>query len=74
MDHPFCVCGRRAMILTSWTNINPGRRFYACPRRDSPCIFFHWVDPPICEGAVAIIPGLLRSRNQIEAYVRQLEA
>lgn len=26
-----CSCGRRAVIRTSWTNINPGRRFYSCP-------------------------------------------
>ncbi|PWA46807.1 hypothetical protein CTI12_AA505100 [Artemisia annua] len=30
------------------------------------CPFFSWVDPPMCARAVAIIPGLLASRNALE--------
>ena len=26
-----CSCGRIAVIRTSWTDDNPGRRFYSCP-------------------------------------------
>jgi len=26
-----CKCGRFALVRTSWTEENPGRRFYACP-------------------------------------------
>nr|GEV15174.1 zinc finger, GRF-type [Tanacetum cinerariifolium] len=26
-----CACGLKAVIRTSWTNRNPGRRFYGCP-------------------------------------------
>ncbi|KAL8241209.1 hypothetical protein R6Q59_014564, partial [Mikania micrantha] len=26
-----CHCGRLATMKTSWTNNNPGRRFYTCP-------------------------------------------
>ncbi|GJS67215.1 zinc finger, GRF-type containing protein [Tanacetum coccineum] len=26
-----CACGLEAVIRTSWTNRNPGRRFYGCP-------------------------------------------
>ncbi|GJX81898.1 zinc finger, GRF-type containing protein [Tanacetum coccineum] len=26
-----CACGLEAVIRTSWTNQNPGRRFYGCP-------------------------------------------
>ncbi|KAL0453475.1 UNVERIFIED_CONTAM: hypothetical protein Slati_1325600 [Sesamum latifolium] len=25
-----CYCGMRAMLQTSWTSENPGRRFHAC--------------------------------------------
>ncbi|GJV90712.1 hypothetical protein Tco_1538525 [Tanacetum coccineum] len=26
-----CACGLEAVIRTSWTNRNPGLRFYGCP-------------------------------------------
>ncbi|GJS79517.1 zinc finger, GRF-type containing protein [Tanacetum coccineum] len=26
-----CACGLEAVMRTSWTNRNPGRRFYGCP-------------------------------------------
>ncbi|PWA38768.1 zinc finger, GRF-type [Artemisia annua] len=68
-----CACGRRAVIRTSWTNINPGRRFYSCPQKDSNCPFIDWVDPPMCPRSVLIIPGLLRGRNTLEANLRQAE-
>ncbi|KAL8241824.1 hypothetical protein R6Q59_012126 [Mikania micrantha] len=29
----FCECGKEAIILTSWTNRNPSRRFYGCPNQ-----------------------------------------
>ncbi|KAL8217858.1 hypothetical protein R6Q57_021231 [Mikania cordata] len=28
-----CYCGRLATVRTSWTDQNPGRRFYSCPMR-----------------------------------------
>nr|GEV91503.1 hypothetical protein [Tanacetum cinerariifolium] len=30
-----CTCGLEAMIRTSWSNRNPGRRFYGCPTLDT---------------------------------------
>lgn len=56
-----CFCGNPAVVRTSWTNINPGRRFQACSQVPG-CGFFVWVDPPMCARAIAIIPGLLRTR------------
>ncbi|GJU11391.1 hypothetical protein Tco_1133787 [Tanacetum coccineum] len=29
--------------------------------------FFDWVDPPVCQGAMMVILGLLRARNKMEA-------
>ena len=26
-----CTCGKPAVVKTSWTNRNPGRRFFGCP-------------------------------------------
>ncbi|PWA93302.1 zinc finger, GRF-type [Artemisia annua] len=62
-----CDCGKQATIKTSWTNRNPGRRFYCCPS----CGFIGWTDPPMCCRAVAVIPGLLRARNEeVEEQLR----
>ncbi|GKF63414.1 hypothetical protein Tco_0186862 [Tanacetum coccineum] len=48
-----CTCGLEAVIRTSWTNRNPGCRFYGCP--------------------TLIIPGLLRSRNELEEIIAMVE-
>nr|GEU54705.1 zinc finger, GRF-type [Tanacetum cinerariifolium] len=29
--------------------------------------FFYWVDPPVCQGSMMVILGLLRARNKMEA-------
>ncbi|PWA43607.1 zinc finger, GRF-type [Artemisia annua] len=68
-----CACGRTAIIRTSWSNYNPGRRFYSCPITGSDCPFIDWFDPPMCQRAVAIIPGLLRGRNNLEHQLREME-
>ncbi|KAH7866229.1 hypothetical protein Vadar_017434 [Vaccinium darrowii] len=63
-DNPCQVRGNRRVLQTSWTNVNPGRRFVDCPN-DS-CKDFEWFDPPMCPRSVQIIPGLLRVRNNME--------
>ncbi|GJR58587.1 zinc finger, GRF-type containing protein [Tanacetum coccineum] len=63
-----CFCGLPAVHRTSWTDANPGRRFLGCPKIEGQrCIYFHWLDPPMCQRAMLIIPGLLRARNRMEA-------
>ncbi|PWA62300.1 zinc finger, GRF-type [Artemisia annua] len=64
-----CHCGRVAIVKTSWTNANPGRRFYSCPIPDSNCRWIDWYDPPMCNRSLVIIPGLLRSRNNMEGAI-----
>nr|KAJ0201967.1 hypothetical protein LSAT_V11C600302490 [Lactuca sativa] len=54
------------LVKTSWTPLNPGRRFYACPTKDSVCRFIGWVDLPMCARSNTIIPGLLRNINTLE--------
>ncbi|KAK4432748.1 hypothetical protein Salat_1037000 [Sesamum alatum] len=69
-----CYCGRRAVVRTSWTEVNPGRRFNAC--RDynrGGCGFFDWEDPPMCRRARAIIPRLLRKKNEMEQEIMKLK-
>ncbi|GKA65819.1 zinc finger, GRF-type containing protein [Tanacetum coccineum] len=61
------------MIRTSSTNQNPGRRFYGCPTLSPTCVnFLRWFDPPMCQRSVQFIPGLLRSRNELEEKRRKL--
>ncbi|KAL8208957.1 hypothetical protein R6Q57_008369, partial [Mikania cordata] len=66
----FCGCGKEAMIQTSWTSRNPGRRFYSCPDKGSNCSFITWVDPEMCPRSVVIIPSLLKSKNEAERNCR----
>ncbi|PWA62918.1 zinc finger, GRF-type [Artemisia annua] len=61
-----CFCGNEAVLCTSWTNTNPGRRFWSFAQSVPNCGFFLWFDPPMCVCSRAIIPGLLTSRNQLQ--------
>ncbi|KAM0042907.1 putative transcription factor GRF family [Helianthus debilis subsp. tardiflorus] len=69
----FCHCGRDAIIQTSWTSKNPGRRFYACPVQGSNCPFIGWFDQQRCQRCIDIIPGLLRAKNNLESEKMQLQ-
>ncbi|KAJ0597839.1 putative transcription factor GRF family [Helianthus annuus] len=61
-----CQCGKEAVIITSWTSKNPGRRFYACPEPGRNCRFIGWYDQERCQRCIDIIPGLLRRKNALE--------
>ncbi|GJT78830.1 zinc finger, GRF-type containing protein [Tanacetum coccineum] len=63
-----CFCGLPAVTRTSWIDANPGRRFLGCPQIEGQrCIYFGLLDPPMCQRALMIIPGLLRASNRLEA-------
>ncbi|GKD90580.1 zinc finger, GRF-type containing protein [Tanacetum coccineum] len=69
-----CACGLEAVIRTSWANRNQSRRFYGCPTLSPTCVnFLRWYDPPMCQRSVQIIPGLLRSRNELEEILAMVE-
>ena len=68
-----CHCGAPATIRTSWTSKNPGRRFYGCPRKVGKCDYFSWYDQQLCNRAMDVIPGLLRSKNKAEASLKEKE-
>ena len=71
-NRSFCnVCGGRCRGQTSWTDLNPGRRYVRCPNNE--CRNFAWIDPPMCARSVQIIPGLLRRINRAEAEVQALK-
>ncbi|PWA34818.1 zinc finger, GRF-type [Artemisia annua] len=67
-----CFCGNEAVLRTSWTNTNPGRRFWSCSQSVPNCGFFLWFDPPMCVRSRAIIPGLLTSRNLLQERLNTL--
>ncbi|GKC67013.1 hypothetical protein Tco_1099611 [Tanacetum coccineum] len=63
-----CFYGLPAVTRTSWTDVNPRHRFLGCPQIEGQrCIYFGWLDPPMCQRALMIIPGFLRARNRLEA-------
>ncbi|CAA0808921.1 Unknown protein [Striga hermonthica] len=56
---PFCNCGKKAKLWTSWTEANPGRRFNGCEDWEiGGCIFFAWEDPPIPRRSLYVIRKL----------------
>ncbi|CAN1767250.1 hypothetical protein LINPERHAP1_LOCUS10196 [Linum perenne] len=59
---PICRCGESVVLLTSWTEDNPGRRFYRCRR----CDFFRWFDPPMQARAKAVINTLMKKVRDFE--------
>ncbi|XP_031097157.1 uncharacterized protein LOC116001418 [Ipomoea triloba] len=69
-----CKCGHQLKIRTSWTNENPGRRFWLCSAGISRlgCGFVDWYDPPMCSRSKRIIPGLLKRINRQDEEIRVL--
>nr|XP_027122511.1 uncharacterized protein At4g04775-like [Coffea arabica] len=71
---PFCKCGTRTILKTSWTERNPARRYIECAQNQvRGCGFWDWYDEEICERAKQVIPGLLRSKNKLEAENEALQ-
>ncbi|KAL4297468.1 hypothetical protein GQ457_12G008700 [Hibiscus cannabinus] len=64
MESPICRCGKPVMLKTSWSDENPGRRFFGCNnygnRLCKSCNFFQWYDPPLDHRAKVLLVGLLR--------------
>ncbi|KAJ4813130.1 GRF zinc finger protein [Rhynchospora pubera] len=68
---PNCHCNELAVLKTSWTIANPGRRFLGCPNYDGlnpgrSCGFFFWYDAPVQDRAKEVINGLLGRLNNLE--------
>ncbi|KAL2559873.1 GRF-type domain-containing protein [Forsythia ovata] len=63
-----CHCGHAPVMKTSWTEGNPGRRFWGCRfyGKSQACNFFDWADPPPHDRYKCIINGLLRKKNEAE--------
>ncbi|KAG8480253.1 hypothetical protein CXB51_024807 [Gossypium anomalum] len=67
---PVCYCGNQAKLNTSWSNDNPGRRFFGCKEFGSafrkPCRFFSWFDPPLTPCLRVVLWGLLKKVKSLE--------
>ncbi|KAF8036259.1 hypothetical protein BT93_C2084 [Corymbia citriodora subsp. variegata] len=61
----FCYCGLPSPRRTSWTRMNPGRRFYGARYREgSKCKYFKWIDAKFSNRATEVILDLLDGRRQ----------
>ncbi|KAG8479745.1 hypothetical protein CXB51_029634 [Gossypium anomalum] len=67
---PVCYCGNPVKLNTSWSNNNPGRRFFGCKKFDNafqkPCQFFSWFDPPLTPRLRVVLLGLLKKVKSLE--------
>ncbi|KAB2070868.1 hypothetical protein ES319_A08G184500v1 [Gossypium barbadense] len=67
---PVCHCGNLAKLNTSWSNDNPGMRFFRCKKFGSrfrkPCQFFSWFDPPLTPHSRIVLLGLLKKVRTLE--------
>ncbi|KAL4351750.1 hypothetical protein GQ457_06G019870 [Hibiscus cannabinus] len=65
---PKCNCGLDADLRTSWSNANPGRRFFGCSKYGAGrnCNFFLWCDPEIGNRERTVLVGLLKKIRKME--------
>ena len=70
-----CHCEIPSELQTSWTEANPGRRFYGCGRykAENDCNFFKWYDPSPPERFWRVINGLLRKSNTLHEEIEALQ-
>ncbi|TYG98295.1 hypothetical protein ES288_A10G106000v1 [Gossypium darwinii] len=72
---PVCYCGNLAKLNMSWSNDNPGRRFFGCKKFGSgfrkPCRFFTWFDPPLTPRSQIVLLGLSIKVRTLEDAMRR---
>ncbi|KAL6293845.1 hypothetical protein ACE6H2_001987 [Prunus campanulata] len=72
----YCAYGTKIIRRTSWTDLNPGRRFDACDKNWNSkrgMHFFEWVDNETCPRGKQVVPGLLRRLRAMEEEGRAKE-
>ncbi|KAL3510474.1 hypothetical protein ACH5RR_029875 [Cinchona calisaya] len=71
----FCKCGEPCGIVTSWTEINPARKFHGCHKygKHGACDFCLWYDPPMCKRTNNILAKLLRNLRNAETENKNLK-
>ncbi|KAB2061604.1 hypothetical protein ES319_A10G096700v1 [Gossypium barbadense] len=72
---PVCYCGNLAKLNMSWSNDNPGRRFFGCKKFGSgfrkPCRFFTWFDPSLTPRSQIVLLGLSIKVRTLEDAMRR---
>ncbi|KAG6505366.1 uncharacterized protein LOC121987886 [Zingiber officinale] len=72
--HILCYCGLRAILQISWTESNPGRRFFSCPKyRERGCDFFLWHDPEPSQRSKTIINELKWNNKKLKLEISELK-
>ncbi|XP_062173577.1 uncharacterized protein LOC133879042 [Alnus glutinosa] len=79
VDALTCKCGLRSPLRTSWTTVNPGRRFFGCSMYDAQkkvgqCRFSVWFDKETCPRGKEVLPQLRNELNCLKEEVIQLRA
>ncbi|CAI0429660.1 unnamed protein product [Linum tenue] len=77
---PMCRCVVPAVLRTSWTDANPGRRFFGCAnyRGVNACNYFRWIDPPLEDNIKRLVLALhkrireVERRNNHSSFVREM--
>ncbi|KAH1228992.1 hypothetical protein GmHk_10G028863 [Glycine max] len=73
----FCLCNIEAPLVTSWTEENPGRRFYGCGLYKDigtkGCNFFQWHDPVGNNRQKKIIVGLMKEVDELKLREKDLQ-
>ncbi|KAL4378600.1 hypothetical protein GQ457_02G022530 [Hibiscus cannabinus] len=70
-----CGCGFSSAITKSWSNKNPGRKFFGCKNHGivvhHDCRFFSWFDPLLTPRARVVLLGLLKRIRANEVQRRK---
>ncbi|CAB4307313.1 unnamed protein product [Prunus armeniaca] len=72
----YYASGTKIIRQTSWTDLNPGRRFDACDKnwnRRRDMHFFEWVDNETCLRGKQVVSSLLRRLRAMEEKGRAKE-
>lgn len=70
IEIPTCFCGSYASLKISWTEKNPGRRFFNCGNyRTGQCRFFDWYDNPPSPWFHSTLLELLQRIDHLERIV-----
>ncbi|WMV38663.1 hypothetical protein MTR67_032048 [Solanum verrucosum] len=64
----YCRCGNEALLKTSWTQLNPGRRFFTCriSKKMGGCDYFLWYEDRHPPQANRVMWGLLKKVNAFD--------
>ncbi|KAF3649875.1 hypothetical protein FXO37_18745 [Capsicum annuum] len=67
-DYRYCKCGNEALLKTSWTQQNFGRRFFMCKnlKKWNGCDYFDWYEERHSSQANRLIWGLLKKVKSFE--------